>query len=175
MSGKPAVFLDRDGTLIEDVHYLSRLEDIRPMPGAAECLGRLRAAGFAVVLITNQSGVARGYFSEEFVKQAHERLEDILGFRFDGIYYCPHGPDEGCGCRKPATGMAESAVRELNIDLAASFVIGDKPADIELALAAGMRGVLVLTGYGRESEGSVRAAYVAHDLKDACAWIAGGV
>ena len=166
------VFLDRDGTLIEEAEYLSKLEDIRPMPGAAEALGRLRDAGYAVVLITNQSGVARGFFSEEFVKQTHERLEDILEFSFDGIYYCPHGPDEGCGCRKPATGMVERAARELNIDLAKSFVIGDKPADIELAEAAGMKGVMVLTGYGRESAGSVRAAYIADDLKDACAWIA---
>jgi len=170
---RPAVFLDRDGTVIEEVEYLSRLEEIRPYEGASEALHALRRAGFLVVLLTNQSGVARGYFTEEFVCRTHERLQEMLGFRFDGLYYCPHGPDEGCSCRKPRTGLLERALGDLPIDLGASYMVGDKPADMELAGNAGLAGILVRTGYGRRSEASVRAVRICDNLKDACGWILG--
>ncbi len=171
---RPAVFLDRDGTVIEEVEYLSDMRDLRPFPGVRESLQMLRNSGFAVVLVTNQSGVARGYFSEEFVRSAHARLEEMLSFKFDGIYYCPHGPDDGCDCRKPEPGMIRQAVEEIGIDLSSSYMVGDKSIDVELAARAGFPALLVLTGYGVEhqkKQNAAKAAYVAADLNDACRWI----
>jgi len=155
---RPAVFLDRDGTLIEERNYLDRLDLIAPLPGVAGALTRLRDAGFALVLVTNQAGVARGYF----VRAAHEHLAALFardGIVLDGYYYCPHHP-EGvveayrrlCRCRKPAPGMVEEAARDLDLDVARSFVIGDKWLDVELAKNAGARGILVRTGYGADIE-----------------------
>gem|GEM_PF-956169 len=154
---RPAIFLDRDGTIIEDVDYLSRIEDIRPIAGVSHALRRLGAAGYVLVLVTNQSGVARGFFDEEFVRETHRVLEQMLEFSFDGIYFCPHGPDASCNCRKPRTGMVETAVRELGLRRGGSYVIGDKPGDMELAIDAGMEGVLVLTGQGKQHRDSTRA------------------
>jgi D-glycero-D-manno-heptose 1,7-bisphosphate phosphatase len=159
---RPAVFLDRDGTLIEERNYLDRLDLIAPFPGAAAALTRLRDAGFALVVVTNQAGVARGYFDEDFVRRAHEHLAALLaraGIVLDGYYYCPHHPEgtvdryrRVCRCRKPAPGMVEDATRDLDLDVARSFVIGDKWLDVELAQNAGARGVLVRTGYGADVE-----------------------
>jgi D-glycero-D-manno-heptose 1,7-bisphosphate phosphatase len=159
---RPAVFLDRDGTLIEERNYLDRLDLIAPVPGVAGALARLRDAGFALVLVSNQAGVARGYFDESFVRAAHEHLAALFardGIVLDGYYYCPHHPEgvvEGyrreCRCRKPAPGMVEDAARDLDLDVARSFVIGDKWLDVELARNAGARGILVRTGYGADSE-----------------------
>lgn len=171
---RPAVFLDRDGTVIEEVEYLSDMRDLRPFPGVRESLQMLRNSGFAVVLVTNQSGVARGYFTVDFVQRVHARLEEMLSFKFDGIYYCPHGPDDGCDCRKPEPGMIRQAVEEIEIDLGNSYMVGDKSIDIELAARAGFQGLLVLTGYGVDQQSNrniVEAAYVATDLNDACRWI----
>lgn len=168
----PAVFVDRDGTVIEEVNYLSDIRDLKPFDGAGSALQMLRDAGFLVVLITNQSGVARGYFTEDFVRLTHERLQEMIGFRFDGIYYCPHGPDDGCRCRKPEPGMIEQAALELGIDISASYMIGDKPADIELAARAGMKGVLVTTGYGRETAEGTRADIIADNIAQAARIIA---
>jgi len=159
---KPAVFLDRDGTLIEERGYLDRLDLIQPFPWASAALRRLREAGYALVLVTNQAGVARGYFDEAFVQEAHRHLAALLeadGVVLDGYYYCPHHP-EGvveayrrlCRCRKPAPGMVEEAARDLDLDVARSFVIGDKWLDVELAKNAGARGILVRTGYGADIE-----------------------
>jgi D-glycero-D-manno-heptose 1,7-bisphosphate phosphatase len=155
---KPAVFLDRDGTLIEERDYLDRLELITLIPGAPAALRRLQDAGFALVLVTNQAGIARGFFDEAFVQQAHEHLATLLardGIALDGYYYCPHHPDgtveryrRVCRCRKPGTGMVEQAARDLQLDVARSFVVGDKWIDVELARNAGARGILVRTGYG---------------------------
>ena len=170
---RPAVFIDRDGTVIDDVAYLSRLEDIHPIRGVSDSLRRLRKAGYAVVLVTNQSGVARGYFDEPFVRETHRVLEQLLGFNFDGVYYCPHGPDDGCLCRKPSPGMVNAAIENLGLRRQGSYVVGDKSADMELARNAGMPGILVRTGYGAQSSGQSDASHVVADINEACEWILG--
>ncbi|HET7317907.1 MAG TPA: HAD family hydrolase [Nitrospirota bacterium] len=182
-----AVFLDRDGTVIEEVGYLSDLKQLRLIPGAAAAIRGLNDAGFKVVLVTNQSGVARGYFTEAFVRETHDLLEKMLGFegaRLDGVYYCPHHPKAGnspytaaCDCRKPGTGMLEQAARELGIDIRASFVVGDKWSDVELGQRAGAHSVLVGTGYGPDDPGNVRPAHLddpdftAGTITEAADWI----
>ena len=159
---RPAVFLDRDGTLIEERGYLDRLDLIAPFSHTAPALARLREAGFALVLVTNQAGVARGYFDEDFVRRAHAHLAELLardGIVLDGYYYCPHHPEgvvsryrQVCRCRKPSPGMIERAAADLQLDVARSFVVGDKWLDVELASNAGARGILVRTGYGADVE-----------------------
>jgi D-glycero-D-manno-heptose 1,7-bisphosphate phosphatase len=182
-----AVFLDRDGTVNEEVGYLSDLSRLRLLPGAAASIRRLNEAGFKVVLVTNQSGVARGYFPESFVHDTHELLVRMLageGARLDGIYYCPHHPKAGeppyrmdCDCRKPATGLLDRAARELSIDLHASFMVGDKWSDVELGQRAGCRSILVRTGFSHDDAGNIRPAHVkdpelvAHGLAEAVAWV----
>ncbi len=162
---RPAVFLDRDGTLIEERGYLDRLDLIAPFPYTPGALRRLREAGYALVLVTNQAGVARGYFDEAFVRDAHRHLAELLAredLALDGYYYCPHHPDgvvaeyrRACRCRKPGPGMVEQAAADLGLDLARSYVVGDKWLDVELARNAGARGILVRTGYGAGVEGAV--------------------
>ena len=178
---RPAVFLDRDGTLIEEVNYLRRVEDLHLLPGVAEALRSLRAAGFVLVLVTNQAGIARGLLSEETLALLHAELEARLagqGAWLDGIYYCPHHPEHGppeyrqdCDCRKPATGLLEQARDDLDLDLAGSWAVGDKVSDLEGALGLGCRAILVRTGYGREHErlleGTARGAQVVDGLAEA--------
>ena len=188
-AAEPAVFVDRDGTLNVEVGHLSDAAELDLIDGAAEAVRTLREAGYRVVVVTNQSAVARGLLSEAELRDLHARLARRLGAEgaeLDGIYYCPHHPTEGsgsyrveCSCRKPKPGLVERAARELDIDLGRSFVVGDKLSDLEAGAAAGCRGVLVRTGYGAEEErrldGSlVRPAHVADDLLDASRWIAGG-
>ncbi len=156
-----AIFLDRDGTVIEEVGYLSKIEDIQLLPGAAEGIRRFNEAGWPVIVITNQSGVARGYFPESFVHEVHSTISSMLaryGAKIDAWYYCPHHPDgvvDGyvfkCPSRKPATGMIDTACREHGISASSSVVAGDSLKDIELAIAVGARPVLVTTGYGRQT------------------------
>ncbi len=149
---RPVVFLDRDGTINEEVGYLNHLSRLRLIPGAAEGIRRLREAGFAVVIITNQSGPARGYFPESLVHEVNQELVRRLaaeGAQVDGIYVCLHAPEEGCACRKPKTGLALKAAEELSLDLQRAYVVGDRWVDLALARNLGARGVLVLTGYGR--------------------------
>ncbi len=153
-----AVFLDRDGTINEEVGYLRNLADLRLIPGAGAAIKRLNDSGMKVVLVTNQSGIARGYFSESLLQEIHDRLEQMLrdeGARLDAIYYCPHHPSAGnshytrdCDCRKPGTGLIDRAARDLNIDVKHSYVVGDKWSDVELGQRAGAHSVLVRTGYG---------------------------
>lgn len=155
---REAVFLDRDGTLIEEVHYLAHPEQVRLIPGAAEAVRRLNALGALVVVVTNQGGVARGYFPEARVAEVHAHLAAVLaghGAKVDAFYYCPHHPTEGadpyrqvCECRKPKPGMLYAAARDLGIDLARSWMIGDKPCDAGAGRAAGCRSLLVRTGHG---------------------------
>ena len=154
----PAVFLDRDGTLIEDVGYVDRLDRLRLYPWSIEAVRLLRRAGYAAVIVTNQAGVARGMIAEQIVLDARDHIQDALGQvgeRLDGHYHCPHLHDAAvaayrarCECHKPAPGMVLRAAAELNLDLAGSYVVGDRWSDIQLAAAAGCTGILVRTGYG---------------------------
>jgi D-glycero-D-manno-heptose 1,7-bisphosphate phosphatase len=176
---KPAVFLDRDGTLIEERGYLDRLDLIEPFSWTSGALRRLRDAGYALVLVTNQAGVARGYFDEAFVQEAHRHLAALLaadGVVLDGYYYCPHHPEgtvpgyrRTCRCRKPGPGMVEQAASELGLDVRRSFVVGDKWLDVELAANAGARGILVRTGYGAGAEGAPPAGMPVHGVADTLA------
>jgi D-glycero-D-manno-heptose 1,7-bisphosphate phosphatase len=156
-----AVFIDRDGTLNEDIGYVSTPDALVLYPWAAEAVRLINESGLLTVVITNQSGIARGMYTAETLAAIHSRMIGELareGARIDAVYYCPHHPEVGdapyriaCECRKPRTGMLDEAAREHKIDLARSFVIGDKASDIKLADNAGARGALVLTGYGRET------------------------
>ncbi len=149
---RPVVFLDRDGTINEEVGYLNHPSRFRLLPRVAEGLKLLKEAGFATVLVTNQSGIARGFFPASLVEEVHRRLQEELsrfGAELDAIYYCPHHPSEGCRCRKPRPGMVERAMRDLELDLSRAYVVGDRHTDLLLAREIGARGVLVLTGYGR--------------------------
>ena len=182
-----AVFIDRDGTLIEEVGYLDRVERVALYPWSIDAVRALNRAGLCVVMVTNQSGVARGFFSEAVVEGVHRHIADLLeagGAHIDAYYYCPHHPDgkvkpyaQACDCRKPGRGLVDRAVRELGIDPAASFVVGDRWLDVALARAVGGRGVLVRTGYGateetRPPEG-LRADAITHNLIEAVSWILG--
>jgi D-glycero-D-manno-heptose 1,7-bisphosphate phosphatase len=147
-----AVFLDRDGTINEEMGYINHLSRFRLLPEAAPAIRRLNEAGFPVVVITNQSGAARGYFPAKLVDEVHRHLHDLLaqaGARVDAIYTCLHGPDDDCSCRKPKPGLLLKAAQDLNLDLSRSYLVGDRYKDIETAANAGVAGILVLTGYGR--------------------------
>lgn len=177
---RPAVFLDRDGTIAEEVGYLNHVSRFRLLPGVAAAIRTLNEAELPVIVVTNQSGVGRGYFPELVVKEVHDRMRGELlaeGARVDGVYYCPHVSADGCECRKPKTGMLEQAARELGVDLKRSFVVGDRYGDIEAANRAGARSVLVRTGYG-EGELAWHAQkwpkqpeFVAENLEAAARWI----
>jgi D-glycero-D-manno-heptose 1,7-bisphosphate phosphatase len=150
---RPAVFLDRDGTVIEEVGHLGEPERVVILPGVPEALRRLSAAGFALVLVTNQAGVARGLFTEEDVAAVNGRTAELLaaeGVSLDGVYHCPHHPDftGPCDCRKPEPGMLRSAAKDLDLDLAGSWMVGDHPSDAGAARAAGARPIIVRTGHG---------------------------
>lgn len=152
-----AVFLDRDGTVLEEREYLADPDRVSLIPGAAEAIRSLRRAGLAVIITTNQSGIARGLYSEGEYRAVEERLARVLAEEeapVDATYYCPHHPDftGPCDCRKPATGMFRRAARELDLDLEGSFYVGDRLKDVMPALILGGKGILVRTGYGREQE-----------------------
>jgi histidinol-phosphate phosphatase family protein len=139
------VFLDRDGTLVADPGYVHRLEDYRLLPGTAAALLRLGEAGFRLAIVTNQSGIGRGFFSQRDFERFQERLLTELaaaGVVIEATYFCPHSPDAGCDCRKPAPGLLERAARELGADVAASWVIGDGERDVEMGRRAGCAGAL---------------------------------
>lgn len=145
-AGRPAILLDRDGTLIVDTGYLSNAADVRLLPGAAEALRRLRAMGYALVVVSNQSGVGRGLTSAPEAAAVDQRFRELFsaaGIEFDAVYYCPHPPDAGCDCRKPEPGLLLAAQQELGLDLGASFMAGDRLADVAAGRNAGARGVLV--------------------------------
>lgn len=172
------MLLDRDGTINVEKEYLSSVEGLELLPNTLAGLRDLREIGLGLVVLTNQSGIGRGYFGAETVDGIHRALAGLLaagGVSLDGIYVCPHGPDDGCACRKPAPGLAEQAARELGFRLADSFIIGDKSADIELGRRVGATTILVRTGYGREveSNGLANPDYVADDLAGAALVIAG--
>ena len=177
---KPAVFLDRDGTIAEEVGYLNHISRFRMFPFVPEAVRRLNDAGRPVIVVTNQSGVGRGYFPESLVHEVHALMNRQLaeaGARVDGVYFCPHVLADGCVCRKPKTGMLELAAREHGIDVKRSFVVGDRYGDIELARNAGTRSVLVRTGYGEgelawhAGSWAVQPEFVAGTLAEAADWI----
>ena len=171
--GRPAIFLDRDGTLVEEVNYLHRPEEMRLFPATAEALTKLKAAGYFLVVVTNQSGIGRGIYSEADMHSVHEALQQELGGMIDGFYHCPHLPCDGCECRKPGQKMVHDAERDLGIDLSRSWIVGDKKIDVETGHAAGMRTVLVLTGYGRSHKDALEEHpdIIAADLGEAAAEI----
>jgi len=182
-----AVFLDRDGTIIEEVGYLDRPERVELFPWTIDAVRVLNRAGLAVVLVSNQSGVARGFFTEAVVDAVHQRMADLLnegGARIDAYYYCPHHPDGKvpryalpCDCRKPGRGLVDRAVQELGIDPAKSFVVGDRWLDVALGRAVGAQSVLVRTGYGASEEdrrpADLAADAVVDNLIAATSWILG--
>ncbi|HKO60566.1 MAG TPA: HAD family hydrolase [Pyrinomonadaceae bacterium] len=156
---KTAVFIDRDGTLSEEVGYINHPERFRLFPYTAEAIKRLNDNGWLAIVTTNQAGVARGYFSEEMIQTVHKAMEEELaaaGARLDAIYYCAHHPSVGeppyrfdCDCRKPKPGLITRAINDLKIDVANSWMVGDRYSDIELARNAGVKSAFVLSGYGR--------------------------
>ncbi len=182
-----AILMDRDGTVCDEVGYVNHVDRLRLLPRSAEAIRAANEAGFQTVVLTNQAGVARGYFHEALIDQVHERLRELLaaeGARLDGIYYCPHHPRVGaeayrkdCECRKPKPGMLFRARDEMGVDLARSYMIGDSVRDIEAGRRGGATPVLVLTGYGRgewehqRERWTVEPAHVAPDLLDAVRWI----
>jgi D-glycero-D-manno-heptose 1,7-bisphosphate phosphatase len=159
MTGTPAVFLDRDGVIIEETNYLADAAQVRLIPGAAEAIACLNRLDVPVVVVTNQAGVARGLFPEERVPEIHQHLTGLLaaqGAHVDRYYYCPHHPTAGtgpyrreCACRKPRPGMLLQAAGELGLDLQRSYLVGDKPSDLEAGACVGNRTILVRTGHGR--------------------------
>ncbi len=169
MSQHKAVILDRDGTMIKDVGYLDRLERLELFPYTIDAVRLLNAAGFKVVVVTSQNGVANGILTEEFLVEAHAHMSALFaaaGATVDGYYYCPHSPSAPveryrveCECRKPKPGMILAAARDHALDLSRSIVIGDRWRDIEMGLAAGTKAILVETGYGR-TEAMRRPAHV---------------
>jgi D-glycero-D-manno-heptose 1,7-bisphosphate phosphatase len=169
MMRKRYVILDRDGTLIRECHYLSDPDQVELLPGAAEGVRLLRRLDLGVIVVTNQSGVHRGFFDAARLEAVHERLAGLLaaeGTRLDGIYACPHRPDEACTCRKPLPGLLWRAARDHSFDPAQGFVVGDKPCDIELGRTAGAATILVRTGHGRAtaSDPLLGANYIVADL-----------
>jgi D-glycero-D-manno-heptose 1,7-bisphosphate phosphatase len=182
-----AVFMDRDGTVSEEVGYLRNIDHLKLIEGSAYAVKLLNKRGLKTAIVTNQSGVARGYFTEESIHKAHERLKTLLseyGAFLDGIYYCPHHTEVGnkeyrknCNCRKPNPGMIETAADEMNIDIKKSYVVGDKVSDVQLAHNVGAKGILVLTGYGKgelqyfQNNGNKKPDYIADNLYDAVKWI----
>jgi histidinol-phosphate phosphatase family protein len=169
-----AVFLDRDGTICADVPYLDDPEKLELSPGVTAAIKRLAKAGFKIVIVTNQSGVGRGYFPLKTLEAIHKRLRGLLkkaGTDYDALYYCAHRPDEGCKCRKPSTGMIDRAVSELSLSIDKSYVVGDDAVDIQLGKNAGIKAILVLTGHGKDCPSSVKPDAVVKDLKEAADWI----
>ncbi|MGD0278982.1 MAG: HAD family hydrolase [Smithella sp.] len=190
MKKNTAVFLDRDGTINEEVGYLDSLDKLKIIPRAYKAIRLINESGMKAVVISNQAGVARGLFTEDFVKMINEYLQTALrqkGAYIDNFYYCPHHPTEGlepyrqvCECRKPAPGMLLQAAQDLNIDLTKSYLVGDRFNDMEAAKIAGVKGILVKTGFGQgllQDDGPDRATpqnepdFIAADILEAVKWI----
>src|SRR5256714_12762197 len=163
----PAVFVDRDGTIMHDADYCSRPEQVRVFQGVSDALVRLKDAGYKIIVITNQSGIGRGFFTEKQYRAVEAEVSRQLGKGLiDATYFCPDVPGQPSKCRKPAPGMVLQAARELNIDLSRSFLIGDKEIDAECAHNAGVRAIRVRTGFDKMTDGSC-ADWVAEDLSAA--------
>ena len=160
----PAVFIDRDGTIMEDTDYCSHPEHVRIFPGALQALRRLKLQGFKLVIITNQSGIGRGLFTlDQYCAVESEVLRQLGNGVIDATYYCPDAPGQLSTCRKPAPGMVLQATEDLRIDVSRSFLIGDKEVDVECAHNAGVRAIRVRTGIQRDTTGT-KADWIADDL-----------
>jgi len=167
---KPAIFLDRDGTIIEEVNYLSRPEQVYLLPGVGEVLNTFSKIGYLLVVVTNQSGLARGYFSEDDLKKIHDKIANLLkqkNAKIDAFYHCPHHIEGvrpeykiSCNCRKPSPGMWYQAAQDLGIDLENSWTIGDKLIDLQAGDAAGTKVLMVETGYGWEERLKLQAGWI---------------
>jgi D-glycero-D-manno-heptose 1,7-bisphosphate phosphatase len=184
---KPAVFLDRDGTINEQMGYINHTCRFKLLPGAAKAIKKLNDADIPVVVISNQSGLARGYFPEELLVSVHEKMNKLLaeaGAHVDGIYYCPHHPEAkeerfraACNCRKPKPGLVIQASEEMGLDPKRSYVVGDRWSDIKTAANCGAKSILVRTGYGRGDEQyigphqEIQPDFKADDLLEAVVWI----
>jgi D-glycero-D-manno-heptose 1,7-bisphosphate phosphatase len=182
-----AIFMDRDGTVNEEVGYVNHLSRFRLLPRVIEAIRLINQNNFKAILVTNQAGVARGYFLEDTVREVHTKLQMLLsqgGAKLDRIYYCPHHPQVGpdkyridCNCRKPKTGMLEKAAAEFQIDLSQSYIIGDRYTEILMGHKIGVRSILVLTGYGLgefelfSDQWEYKPDFVAEDLLAAVKWI----
>jgi histidinol-phosphate phosphatase family protein len=185
MTGNRAVFLDRDGTLIEEVGYLDRPERVVLFPWSVDAVRALNRAGMRVIIVSNQSGIARGFFTSAVVDAVHARIAELLaggGATVDAYYYCPHHPDgkvreyaRACDCRKPGRGLVDRAVQEFGVDPEQSFAIGDRWLDVALARRVGAKGILVRTGYGATEEhqppDGLVADAVVHNLVEAASWV----
>ncbi|NTV83415.1 MAG: D-glycero-beta-D-manno-heptose 1,7-bisphosphate 7-phosphatase [Bacteroidales bacterium] len=182
---RPAVFLDRDGTVCEEVGYLREVKDLQLIPGSAQAIRQIKQAGWKVVIISNQSGVARGYLTEQTVQTIHTALQEMLqkeGAGIDGMYYCPHHPKGNppyniqCRCRKPEAGMLRQAGKDLDLDLNRSIVIGDKLSDVQTAQRLNIPGILVLTGFGKgelekyQQNWEKEPDHIAENLLEAASW-----
>ena len=177
---KPAVFLDRDGTISEEVGYLNHVSRFCMFPFAPAAIRKLNESGLLVFVITNQSGVARGYYPESLVHTVHDLMTQQLtkaGAHLDGIYYCPHTSADACACRKPGPGMLDQASTAHDVDLRRSFVVGDRHGDVELAHRVGARSIMVRTGYGEGEilwhapKWTLKPDFIAADLAVAADWI----
>jgi len=184
---KQAVFIDRDGAICKEVGYLRDPSQFQLIPGASDAIRLFNRSGLKTIVVTNQSGVARGYFSEDMIAEVHRTMSNTLGEQgayLDGIYYCPHHPQgivdhyrKTCDCRKPATGLLKRAAFDHAIELSRSYLIGDKLTDMECAYRAGVKAILVLTGCGAEERRTMTTprleepAFIAADLLDAARWI----
>src|SRR5450759_36866 len=185
-----AVFLDRDGTINEEVGYLDSMDKLKMIPAAHEAIRLINLSGMKAIVVTNQAGVARGVFTEKFVRQTHEVIQTALLEKkasIDKFYYCPHHPTEGtgiylqnCNCRKPSPGMLLQAAHDLDIELGSSYMVGDRYRDVETAKKVGVKGILVKTRYGREVLPDVdpdvatagnKPDFVAEDILEAVKWI----
>lgn len=178
---KRAVFLDRDGVIVEDSNYVYRTDQLRLIPGSAEAIKLLNENCFLTIIVTNQAGVAKGYFTERDIMLFNNSMKEMLiehGAHIDAIYYCPHHPDAkiekykiNCYCRKPKPGMLEEAEKDFNIDIKQSFMIGDKLSDVNAGKYVGCRTIMVLTGYGKYEPKNDRIDYIAQNLYSAVRYI----
>ncbi|MFC1925987.1 D-glycero-beta-D-manno-heptose 1,7-bisphosphate 7-phosphatase [Chloroflexota bacterium] len=173
---RKAVFLDRDGTIARDAPYCHREEDFEILPTVPQGIKLLKEHAFRVIVITNQSGIARGYFTEEILSRIHQKMKDELNrydTQVDAIYFCPHHPDEGCECRKPKPGLLLQAAEEMDIALQSSYMVGDNEKDIEAGRAAGCKTVFVTTGPNQEisKRQNNTPDYIAENLYEATKWI----
>ncbi len=169
-----AVFLDRDGTIIAEKNYLSQITEVEVLPGIPSAIRELNRNNFKVIVISNQSGVGQGKFTQKKVEKINNYLKNLLlkkGAKIDKIYFCPHIPENNCSCRKPSTGLIHEAQKDFNIVLEKSYLIGDKASDIEAGYRAGCKTILVLTGCGEKEKEKSTPTHLASNLREAVKWI----